>query len=81
MSQLVVNRYKCSSTGLCCINAVPRVPAKLPLNLAQFVREPVQAFVETVSLDCTGRLDVPLSILKTLKSKLIHEFTGGHRVG
>ena len=30
------------------------------LGLAKFVGEPIQAFVQTVALDRTGGLDVPL---------------------
>ena len=30
------------------------------LELGQLIRKPVQTFVEPVSLDSTGRLDVPL---------------------
>ena len=30
------------------------------LELGQLIGKPVQTFVEPVTLDCTGRLDVPL---------------------
>merc|ERR1712130_701917 len=47
---------------------------------AKCARQPIKAFVETVTSGRTSRLDEPLSVPHVVQTKLLGNLRGGHRI-
>jgi hypothetical protein len=49
-------------------------------SLLESGREPVQTLIQTITRGGTARLDVPLSVAKSMQAKFISHFCGAHGV-